>query len=139
MRTWLLLSAILGIFISIDVSVSSYALVQNGSSGILLASYPVATTQVQEYVTTDKPYYALGVEGSAIAYISGHVSGAQPMVTITVKTPDSEYKNLTCNTDPAGYFSVPYLIDFDAPVGQYYITAYYNDGQVSTNFYVMRG
>lgn len=119
MKTWLLLSAVLIISISIDLSASSaHALAQTDSSGILWISYTGTTTQIQDYVTTDKPYYALGMGESAIALISGHVSSVQSMVTIAIKTPDDEYKSLTCNTDPMGYFLAPYLIDLNAPAGQ---------------------
>jgi hypothetical protein len=138
MKTWLLLSFVFIIAISIDLSASAYALVQTGSSGILLISYTGTSTQLQDYVTTDKTNYVLGMGESAIALISGHVSGVQPMVTIAIKTPDGESMNLTWNTDPMGYFSVPYLIDLNAPAGQYDVTVYYNGGQVSANFYVMR-
>jgi hypothetical protein len=139
MKTWLLLSFVFIIAMSMDISASrAYAMEQTGSPGILFVSYPSTTTQLQDYVTTDKTNYVLGMGESAIALISGHISSAQPFVTITIKTPYGDSESLTCNTSPMGYFSAPYLIDLNSPSGRYVVSVFYNDQQVSTSFYVMR-
>lgn len=117
---------------------SAYSTVNSGSPGVLFVSYPAKQANPPDYVTTDRSYYVLVPEGSAMVQISGRVSSDQPVIALSVRAPDGAYYETTWNTDPEGYFALPYLVDFSAPSGTYHVMATYEGGQVSTNFYVMR-
>lgn len=98
-----------------------------------------ALNQASAYVRTDKPYYEIGVQQETIVQIYGQIPNLQNgTVTISVKTPYNVYKVMTTFTGATGSFSLPYMIGFDSPAGQYGITADYNGGQVSGIFFVMR-
>lgn len=103
------------------------------------SALPQAPNQTPTYVRTDKPYYEIGVQQEAIVQIYGQIPNLQNgAVTISVKTPYNIYKVMTTFTGASGSFSLPYVIGFDSPVGQYGITAEYSGGQVSGSFFVMR-
>lgn len=135
MKVRLLLLATIGVFVLMSIP---FRTVLADSPAPLFVSYPPTAKSLQDYVTTDKPYYVLGPVESAVVHISGHVLTQQPRVTITVKTPFGGSYSQSWNTDPSGYFAIPYLIGFAAPGGTYGVTVSYNGGQVSASFNVMR-
>lgn len=95
--------------------------------------------QMSTYVGTDKSYYELGMQQEIIVYIHGQIPNLpNGTLTISVRTPYGVNKLITTYTDASGSFSLPYLVDVNAPAGMYYITVDYKDGQVSASFFVMR-
>ena len=139
MRTCLLLSCFLAAAVLTNlVPATSLAIPAGNSAGVLFVAFPSGTPGRPNYVTTDRPYYVLGPDGSAIVRIYGRVSTPQPFVTISVMTPYGLHEVIPWNAGPAGYFSVPYLIDFSAPAGTYKVTVTYDGGQAGTSFHVMR-
>ncbi|MDE1830342.1 MAG: hypothetical protein KGI25_08465 [Thaumarchaeota archaeon] len=96
--------------------------------------------QTSAHVETDKPYYQIGMQQGTIVYIHGLVPTLpNGTVTVSVKSPYGMYKTLTVHTDRSGSFSLPYIVDVNAPIGTYVVTADYKGGEVSVSFYVMRG
>lgn len=95
--------------------------------------------QSSAYVTTDKPYYQVGMLQGTIVFIHGQIPNlTYGTLTISVKTPYSVYKTMTTYTDATGLFSIPYIVDAKSLPGTYTITVYYQGGQVVCTFYVMR-
>jgi hypothetical protein len=95
--------------------------------------------QSSTYVKTDKQYYVIGVQQETIVHIYGQIPNLQnSMVTVYVKTPYNVYNVMTTYTGSLGSFSLPYIIGFDSPAGQYDITVDYSGGQVFGSFFVTR-
>lgn len=104
-----------------------------------LSSLIPSPNQTSAYVRTGKSYYDLGVQQEVIVHIYGQIPNFQNgTLTIYVKTPYNVYDTKTIHTGTSGSFSLPYVIGFDSPAGQYDITVDYSGGQVFGSFYVMR-
>jgi len=104
-----------------------------------LSSLKPSPNQTSAYVRTDKSYYEIGIQQGTIVHIYGQIPNFQNgTLTIYVKTPYNVYNIKTTYTGTSGSFSLPYVIGFDSPAGQYDITVDYSGGQVFGIFYVMR-
>lgn len=109
------------------------------SSDSLPVTMQVSTVPLLAYVTTDKPYYQVGPQQEIIVKIYGNIPNlGNDVVTVTVKTPQNEYKSIVTNTSTGGSFSIPYVVGARAYGGLYKVTASYHGGQVSTSFLVSK-
>lgn len=78
------------------------------SSDSILVTIDVSAVQSQAYVATDKAYYQLGQQQETIVKIYGNIPNLENgAVTVTVKTPQNEYKSIVTNTSTDGSFFLP--------------------------------